>query len=120
MKYFRLYVLFVLAFVIGLLSACNSETFSGGVAVEAVQALAETPTAGVGIPGVPDAGSASNEDSFVGVTDGNGIDQHPTASTNVTWDVTADISAVIFSCPSASRTGYVPSDGAVFTFTCLL
>src|ERR1700739_3972670 len=102
--------LLIVVLVWGLLSlACDQNTgpFTGGVAVLAQESPAESPGVLIGIPMVPDTGTASGGDHFAGITDGNGYDEHPFAHTNVNWTVVVSWSVVILSCEDNTITGYI-------------
>jgi hypothetical protein len=121
MRYDRMCSLVVLAAILAVLPACQQEEpFIGGVAIAVEEAFVLTPTAQTGIPFVSTAGSATNGDAFVGITDDNGFDQHPSASLNTTWSVQAFASIANSACPNFSNTQFVGSNGALFRFLCLL
>jgi hypothetical protein len=121
MRYDRMCSLVVLAAILAVLPACQQEEpFIGGVAIAAEEALVLTPSATTGIPNVNTLGDATDGDAFVGITDANGFDQHPTASLNTTWSVFAYVSRVNSACPDFTNTQFVGSNGALFRFVCLL
>jgi hypothetical protein len=77
------------------LTACNGESFQGGIAVTASEGFADMPGTTAPVPGVPDSGLSSYNDVFSGVTDANGVDQHPSAPVNRSWTVDAEFGVVI-------------------------
>jgi hypothetical protein len=112
-------------------SACNSKPpFPGGIRVYAYIAPEESPTQGIGVGGVLDTGewiiyngtpqqSHGTQFSFEGLTSGNGVDDHPNASDNSTWYLTADFSAPTGNqCTSNDTTVSVPPGGYTANVAC--
>lgn len=101
------------------LIGCGPPPFNGGIRVVAIEQAIDMPSNNVGVAGVVDMGNAIT-DSFSGETDDLGIDDHPNAIVNQTWDVTADYTSQNFGCGIQEMEKFVPSTGAIFNFVCQL
>ncbi len=110
--------------------SCPGEPpFPGGIRVTALEAPAEAPSATLGVPEVGDFGNLNlivgpgngSEETFVGFTSVNGIDDHPNARTNANWTVTVDYTtSPVPQCGFAAQSHLVPVGGSEFKATCLL
>jgi hypothetical protein len=88
----------------------------------------QTPGATLDVSGVFDFGSDlldrephnGSQTEFSGVTGAFGLDDHPLARTNATWQVSVDYSGVIPQCGTAHVVDDVPIEGATFNAVCFI
>ena len=102
--------------------------FVAGIRCVAYEATVETPDAKLPVSLVSDTGSVvqvlgggtGTDENFIGLTGGNGIDDHPNAITNANWLVNFSyLPSEIPACGNGSISGFVPIAGAEFDETCL-
>lgn len=118
----------VLLISFGIILGCSPPAFKSGIRVHTTEALTTSPGASLDVSGVTDVGQLllardphnGSEQAFEGLTGVFGLDDHPNAQTNASWQVSVDYSRVIFECGTGHIVEDVPIGGAIVVATCFL
>lgn len=124
----RILLILVLAALANGCGIFGPPEFPGGIRMAAFEALVVAPTSRFPVTGAADSGQmlvqfpggTGSQTFFLGSTNLFGIDDHPNAITNASWQLTLDIGVVIPPCPPATRIRDVPVQGLIQEITCLL